>query len=365
MHKDFADWYRAASVNPASNHLESRWKGVEDATTALNSAYLLSLLNLFTIKPAASYQAPDFMDRWFRKHDKALPTSGIIEELRVLAGAILRNAIEKDAPAAIAAAYGLIAASFGGRRKFLPTPGHMRAAEQYLATKATAVRAVKNSPTFKIAQYPRAVFDEKFPPQHWVHSSTENLRDPFYETLGDGTARLNQGLNQVATSLWRTIQVQREELNFLWWLQNKFSSELGKPFVGFSKSEASVVLSMELADLTLFLPAPPSMLGVILNALTFTKPASKPFTIAVAVNSVDRTWRETRFKDAGLSVTGPTCPIMFALSKSIEVDGEDEWFPIYRKNCEVSVEDAMDYKVFATQVYVERLFTRALGELKK
>ena len=50
MPKEFADWYRSASIVPPQELLEQRWSGVEEAAKDLSAIYLLATLRLFAIR---------------------------------------------------------------------------------------------------------------------------------------------------------------------------------------------------------------------------------------------------------------------------------------------------------------------------
>src|SRR5258708_4145125 len=126
IHKDFADWYRAASLTPAVDLLEARWRGVEAAAGALNALGPGELLRLHARQPQAGYKAPEFLDAAFRREDASFPNRDNTEELRVLAGAILRQVFEANGPLAVISALGLVSSSFGSRRQTVATPDHVR-----------------------------------------------------------------------------------------------------------------------------------------------------------------------------------------------------------------------------------------------
>jgi hypothetical protein len=94
IHKDFADWYRAASVTPSAELLDARWKGVEVLAATLDATGLVTLLKLHAVRPQAGYKVPEFLDAAFRAEDPTFPIRDHIEELRILSGAIVRQTME-------------------------------------------------------------------------------------------------------------------------------------------------------------------------------------------------------------------------------------------------------------------------------
>jgi hypothetical protein len=364
VHKDFADWYRAASVTPSAELLDARWKGVEALASTLDGPTLSILLKLYAVRPGAGYKAPEFLDAAFRGHDSTFPNRDNSEELRVLAGAILRQAVEIDGRTATSAALGIVSSSFGSRRETLPSLDHLWAAEEYLANKGGAVREIKTVPQVRATQMTKEKFEELMPAAIFSAGALPAIRDPLLNTFADHTNRNNLALGQLNTSLWRVIQAQREELNMLWWLQTKASRDLEQPFSKIARPQASIVLPMELADLTIFLPGPSAVLGLIVAALELTPIVATDATAAEAVNAAPRDWRERRVAQLQPDVA-ELCPISLALARSLDTDGTTEWLPVFRKQCDVKIEVPAKLADIATQLYNERLFLRALAELKK
>jgi GTPase-associated system helical domain len=358
IHKDFADWYRMASVTPSAELLAARWAGVEAVAAALDAPQLIALLKVHAVRPQADYKTPDFLDSAFRASDTTFPSRNV-EELRVLSGAILRQVIEMDGSWAISAALGLVSSAFG-RRQTITNPDHIRAAELFLAQKAESVRASDVASSFDLKPIPRGRFDELLPTGPFAVNQTPTLREPLFTMLTEEGGRLRASLDRYAVGIWRVVQAQREELNMLWWLQTRVSRDLGIPFAQLSVKQAAIVLPCELADLTVFLPGPGAILGMILASLESTKSDGSPITVAAAVNSVTRSWREKLNEKVPATGVAEICPISFALAKSLDTDGEADWLPVYRKYCDVSIEADVATVEIAAQVYRERLFLESV-----
>jgi hypothetical protein len=364
IHKDFADWYRAASVTPSAELLEARWKGVEAAAAALDALGLVTLLKLHAVRPQTGYKAPGFLDAAFRAQDPAFPNRDNIEELRILSGAIVRHILEADGNLAISAALGLVSSSFG-RRQTVTTPDHIRSADEYLARKGGAVREIGPVPNLKIEPMGKQRFEELMPTATFALNQVPQLRDPLLSTFNDETVRLSNHLIPYGASMWRVVQVQREELNMLWWLQTKVSRDLRVPFFEFDERQATVVLPKELADLTVFLPGPAAILGMILASLEVTRTDGAGMSVATAVNSAPRAWREKLTAEENPVALGDLCPVSLAIAKSLDTDGETDWLPVYRKQCDVTIEQTVARTELAAQVYTERLFSRSLSGMMK
>jgi hypothetical protein len=247
----------------------------------------------------------------------------------------------------------------------LPAVEHVKIAEKFIAQRALSIREVKQRPVLQSAALPKERYDELLPPAVFAANATPNLRDPLFNILNEQASKINQNINRFTGTLWNIVQAQREELNLLWWLQNKFSRDLQQPFSQLTVSEASLVLATEVADLTTFIPGPAAVLGILVSALDCAKDGKPECTILGAVNSSPRPWRELRAIKLGEIGIDDLCPVLLAISKSLETDGERDWLPVYRKISDVHIEEMTPPIRIALQLYTERLFLRAISELKE
>jgi hypothetical protein len=364
MHRDFADWYRVASVTPQQEVLEQRWNAVEEAASVLSAASITVLLRLFAVRIQKEPTVPDFLDAVLRKHDTSYSSRGNSEELRVLAGAVLRQCIESNSKNAVAVALGLLCATFGSRATRVPAAQHVSVAETYLAHRGVSVRASTPPAPIGASGLTKERYDELVTIAVFQPPQIASARDPLFTAIVEASGKSAEQVNAAVTSLWRANQVVREELNLLWWLQTKFSRDLKKPFAEFALNEASYVFPMELSDLTVFLPGPDAILGIIITSLSLTKGGDQKSKLVDAVNSTPRAWREERNGNLNIQGFADLCPLLLAMSKSLDTDGDAEWLPVYRKQCDVQLDQEVPASDVAVQVYRERLFAQALGEIK-
>ena len=361
MHREFADWYRIAAVVPPSELLEQRWQAVADISDNLTAAQVIELLKLFAIRPSSGYEVPEFLDTAFRNHDASFPNHGHIEEMRVLAGAVLQAAIEEENGAAVAVACGLVCATFATRYSHLTNKEHVIAAQKFLSSRSIAIREHQVPPVETSApQFTNEQIDALLPAGIFGPGATPSLRAPLLSLLADQVA-LNESILKRVSDLWLLAQAQREELNLLWWLQNEFSKEMDLPFSKLSTAQAACVLPLELADMTAFVPGPSAILGLIVSSLSKATGDAK-CSIKDAVNTAPRKWREKKVLET--SELSTLCPIHFAIAKSLETDGDDDWIPVYKKRSDIRVDEVFEVRDIAFQVYRERMFVRALRELK-
>lgn len=317
---------------------------------------------MFCTRPPPGFTTPDFLDEAFRQHDNTFPTTGNQQELRVLAGAILRQAIENKHKTAIAAALGLVCGSYG-RDGELPTTEHTKAAESFLAAHGAELRDVTSMPKFKATGLSKERFDELMPAAVFAPNQTPSARDPLFNTLYEQTNNLTSDIDRYSSPIWRIIQVQREELNILWWLQARFSRDLKSAFTEMTDAQGCLIIGTELADLTVLLPGSGAILGVIIAAQSYTKTSQSQITVIDAVNASPRQWRKVRSAQHDMASIGELCPILLAISKSLETNGDSDWLPVYQRYSDVAINRAAQAIEFSFELYHELLFSRAIVEL--
>ena len=359
MHKEFADWYRQASVAPASELLDARWSGIEKLSDEPSRSQLINLLVLFCRDPSDAFVAPDYMDEAFREFDSTFPRKGNVHELRILAGAALRTIIDNDGDSSIAAAYGLVCGSFGVSAESIPTTEHVAHAQSFLANRAISVRepapvSLKNEDWLTKDELEAALPATAF-------AAIGTLRDPLIATLSDIVKKGRLAAKKVADTQSQLIEAQREELDLLWWLQNSYSHELERSISEMSVAESCLVIAFDLARVTRFIPGPTSIVGMITTALSRAD-ATTPICLQDAVNALPRHWRESHASNLEKGSENQICPVQSAIAASLETDGDDEWVPVFAKRSRLSAKTVHKVPQLAYQAYLERMFIRALEE---
>ena len=361
MNKEFADWYRSASVAPPAALLEQRWAGVEQVAKQISKVQLVELLRLFSGRPTMGLEAPAFLDKAFRDQDSSFPVKGHAEELRVLAGAILRHIVDQGMPASVASAYGLVCTSLGQSYENLPTKDHVFAARRFLVEEAIKVRDGQPAGDAKQAPISRQRLEELLPAAPFHPNQIQTLREPLIVALLE-LSKIGQLPNEALANIQHLVQVQREEMNLLWWLQTAFSRDLRVPFSDIPLKTAVCVLPTELSDLGTFVPGSPAILGMIISALKQTDGKGQ-VSIKEAVNATPTSWRARRASQESVQLIGSLCPIQFAISKSLDTDGNDDWLPAFRKHSILNADEGFEPPELAQQMYSECMFIRSLLEL--
>jgi hypothetical protein len=356
MHDGFADWYRSAAVAVPDGLLQKRWSAVAELTSDADNESVVSLAKLFVL-PADESLVPEGFREAFRKHDDSFASKGNLQELRVLAGAVLRSLMEGDTDGAHVAALAVVCGCFGRRPAALPEADHLDAAQKVL---------------IKAAQHERndgLSIQAKFPTKKTL---AEALQQPFnsnnlattYEPLTRVLMSLSDATSRSIQALERRLLVREEELNMVWWLQTESSRDLEKSFNDVGFEAGALVFGSEAADLTRVVPGPASVVAILMFALrkAGAVAADQPVTLAKAVNATPRVWRERIDASHAFAAIESLCPVHLAIKKSLTTDGADDWFPVYRKVSDIALTESLAAVQFCVQTYRERMLLAAISE---
>lgn len=369
MHPDFADWYRSATLTPPDGLLEKRWAGVEDMVKQPNAASLLACVRLFALSQATEGSVPAGMRDTFRAHDATFPSRDNIQELRVLAGAALRIVIEQDEEWSPLAALALVCGLFGPREAAVLERGHLDAAQRFILEYARSTREAAAPAPIKVPTFSKTKFAETLPQTLFGQNQLPQVHEPLLNTLTEIASGLSAALKQAQEAieqLTSAADVREEEVAVLWWLQSRYSRELQKSFSEIGYTAGSFVFPMEVADLTRSVPGSESVVAVLVHALQLAgAPSSaEPVSIASATNALPREWREKVSKQHKIDATELLTPLLMAIQKSLDTESHEDWFPVYRKACDVPLDRPIPIVHLSLQLFRERMLLRAVNEAK-
>ena len=370
MHTNFADWYRSAALTAPEGLLKNRWAGVQDIVKQIkppNAALPLNLAKLFTLPTVTeSAVASGFRDV-FKAHDDNFASKNNLQEIRVLAGAILRLVIEQRQSLSPLAALALVCGSFGPREAVTLEREHLETAQRFLVNHSKTTHESVTPAPFKVPSFTKEKFGGAFPSNIFQVHQTPNLQEPLLNALTEIATAFSGPLKQAQEAieqLTRTANVREEEVAILWWIQNHFSRDLQKSFSDISYSSGTIVFPMEVADLTKFVSGPEGIIAVLVHALNLAgaPSSSESITIANAVNATPREWREKTCAEHKTDSTGLLTPILLAIHKSLETEGRDEWLPVYRKASDIPMDKPFPLIQLSLQLFRERMLLRAIRE---
>ncbi len=264
------------------------------------------------------------LENAFKDTDDLFSMSDNEREMEVLCSAglvLLCRAGEGVSPAA---ALAVTTAAAAGARKPGVSLDIVAAAEAGLRVMAESVRKRPDLQEYAKADAPELDF-EQVVAKIRGQSNWDGVMAAFglaEEAVRESVARVARQSARAAAAVKKFIAVQDEELQMLWWLIGERSWYLDTAFTAVPADAQPLVLSKELADLTEFLPGPPSVKGLLGRAGLQNR---KKLTIPSAVNACDKAWLGKVVH--GLDPSPVTHPVHFAIKRKLETGDDVSWVP--------------------------------------
>lgn len=341
MHKEFADWYRTASLEPKGDTLEVRWKAIDKFIGKADEKELLALVRVFLGIATEKVVIDKFADA-IRKADATFPALGNELELRVLAGAAcvacFENA-EQDRGTSEMVALAVTSGSFRRRRKNLIVPRIFEICEAMLVERS-ANRFADMQDAIDLAG---AAAELK------KVCTGANTGTHMEKPMAVFLDRLKEKL-EASDARQRLLQ---EEANVLWWLFGGYSRELKLPFEKVVSAALPLIAGHELAALVEARPGPvafPGLLGRVLNG----NAKQSKYNLAEAVNAAPAQWREAaRAKTPEWMFD--FCPVRVAIKRSLEVQDGKSWVKPTEGATGLPISQKIDGLELAIQCFREAL----------
>lgn len=349
MDADFARVYAETFMEEGPVRTQ-RWKGVVDtcAGAGYQTAEVLVRYAFETSAPPQGSKNENLAE----KHLSILTTiaggGGPMNpqtsrrELQVLSAMVLKRlfATLPDAPIAV------LNASFVGQRT-ADLPMDLRGlASQALLDLSKRQHARADTKAFKIVT-PKIDFEleDDGTAEHSVEE-LHGLRDAA-QTAIQGVV---DGQNRVAELLARQIALGDEELQMLWWLIGGHCRIVGAPFTDLDPALKPLVLSKELAELTMVSPGPASVAALFARAGL----GQDEVKVVEAVNAVELDLSETWSKPQCISPV--TTPLHFAVERRVEIGSDLAWPAVWSSMTGLSEDASLPAIELAQLFYREHLF---------
>lgn len=362
MHRDFADWYRAATVDLRTVDLEKRWQAIENLEPSLDSRKALDLVRMYFGRPAKESKFVEDFRSAFKTADPTFPMRGNDLELQILAGGTIVHVLEKrSGQIADCAALAMVTADYYGKRAGRRAVDLIEHAVTCLAKRSEELRRFEGELAFSA-------------PNPWQKEQLDTLVQAFNEgnvpALGEHVVRglksLESALGKLATRTRdaqnQLLKLQRrheEELDILWWVFGGYSRDLDKPIAELTTPGVCIILGKELADLTRFVPGPLAARAFLDKMLSYVNGAAESATLKEAVNGTPKEWRIGWLGNSDL-VADDLAPVLLAVKASLTTEGEETWIPVFEKAAGIKANRKTTMIDLAEQVYRECLLFRKL-----
>jgi hypothetical protein len=359
MHKDFPNWYNAISLRHDVKILQLRWEAVEALVEQLRVGDAPKLVRVF-FSLAGAEQFLDQIRKVAQEKDVTFVTDGDRNELTVLAGAAIAQTVAKSSNAADAVALSVSCACAQGLRQNPRLQDVVDDTTRYLADESVRIRQVNSD---LVTDMNATVLNGLISTKGGIAISDFNNTWGAVEVVLKGfLAEHTKHTKSINLAFSTALSVERERSEILWWLFGEHTRDGKKAFSNLTIPEACFWGARDLADLTHFLPGPfaaPSFLHRMLRLVKAKVPAE--VKLSESVNACSLEWKQKWVASLSVQDLPDFCPMLFAVTKSVEVGGETTWTSAFEHATGLMADAKLPPIHLAQQIYNEALLLRALA----
>jgi hypothetical protein len=355
IHPDFPRWYREVDLEENRDRIQRRWNGVSALIPTINKHSVESLLRVvFHSKAQPNAENLASIRKAFKDADDLFDMGGNDRELEILCGSVLAVLLDSDNALAAWSALATTTSFLDGHRALNLPQDLVSAAENAItrAAEKNRTRPVLNNIQIDVPKLNFAKAKEKFQPG----IDPTNLSGAFdvaAETVTGGLIAIVSKVNEAIKKTAGFISIQDEELEMLWWVLGERSSRLNTSFRAVPKHSKPLVFGGELAEATVSLPGPLSILGLLVRA--GLKDDDK-ISLKDAVNKADTGW--LKLLTDGKTFSPLSQPIHLAFQKRLETGDDDTWVSGWAGSCGLDVTASMPSLTMGNLFYRECLLSR-------
>lgn len=366
-------WLSQANLIPDSQLFERRQQGIEVVADKVDAESVPELARLAYDVNRVNADFLQSFRSWFRESDLTFPNQGNDAEVRILAScSIAELLILHPGVTADIVALAIITRSLNRTTVLESTPELLTLAKQYLDRRAVDVRAPQISEPVTIPRRAKSDIPELMSnlEEQIGTDNVANFKEPllnvirkiteYVDILNTQTTNIAQHMRKEYGILGANQTAVQEETNILWWVFNGQSHDLGRPYKMLEVTSAIFPSARELAELTKIFPGPLRAEMFLAKLLSETKGSRKNKTsIKYATNACNREWRAQFANEYQPDSLAELLPVVCAIHRSLETEGEDDWLPPYMGTTGVDAEAAMSHVDLSQQLFNELTLIRA------
>ena len=357
MHKDFARWYSAVSLDDDPGRRQARWAGVSTVVRDADENTVEGLLRL--VHPSRHLPTASTLEairQAFKDTDDVFDMSGNDRELQILAAAGLAVLMDTHRDLGSVAALAATTTGLAGARQ-PDLPLNLAALGEYAIVRWAEGTRTRPSLTAHFSSEPPRVSFEKAASKAKTQQNWEAVAEAFALCANATNLALkrlaNTHLNAVSAAE-SFLRVQDEELQMLWWLTGQRSSDCDCAFGAIPIAARPLVLAKELADRTRFLPGPPSVQGILSRAGLTER---KNVLLTDAVNTAESNWLHHAMGE--LNPSPISTPLHEAIKRQLETGAGDAWIAGWAASTGLDAAYSLSSLTLANLFYRERLLLRS------
>lgn len=262
MDKRFTDWYQTIDPQGSEDRLKKRWASIEAFVKGSSSNSALDAVRLFYDLTPIDCDFTEKFSNYFFQKDKSFSQKNASKEIAVLAGVAAFISAERSEDLATYLAISNCLAVGAGPKPALDDL--VKLSEEKL------IHASKKLRTREVSQLSLKT------PQKAINALKGDLGDHNQVKEQTGSAleimiQQQKSIEQYCNALQELAELQKEELDIMWWLYGEYSQASGKYFSQLSAEDACLALAIDARDLTLNIPGPMAMKAFLKKAMESSK----------------------------------------------------------------------------------------------
>lgn len=347
MDERFGSWLRDAMADIDEDILKKRWSAIESLSSDLEHSEILDLILFCANGRMRDANTLAKVRRAFWTHDNAFNMENNGLELKRLCGAVVIHVLSGPSEHKMDFSMVIACLHFGGLHPDFGLPAMAVEAEEILQKLSSNIRsAAAVTGTAKRVINPAKVlepFKQKVAANQWQQAIPD--LEPVFAAYG-------RALNQLASDNGRIqagLEIQKEETNILWWLTGAYSNDLEIPFKKFDRPVAAIVAGKELADHVIHRPGPLGAASILSRIILNGAGAAKTASLSDSVVAIPVAWKKqvaNQVDDLALNY----CPMLAAISHSVEVDNEKSWSTLFSKRFPHPIKKEVPVDLLALQM---------------
>lgn len=362
MREDFGEMYRNASAEADDELLKRRWEGVTSASAKFRVPDFFDAVRFFFGRKTKDSEFDHRFRQFFHSVDSAFPMSRNDLEVRVLAGVLLRNVMgdpgSRPHKMAEPIALAIVCADARGLAPSPPVPNLIEEASRRIVQISQEKRSFGGTERLTSTNL-QVDFDD------FDNLVTQNPPEAA-KKIKTAVEQLTTFARKVVSSnkkMHEAQMLQNEEINMLWWVFGESSDDLKRPMADLGTQAACLVAGKELAALTSVSPGPISAEALLFRMLSSADPQpGTKVSLADAVNSVEKGWRERWFLDIEAGILLDLCPVLSAVGESLRTSSKTGWRDPFKTSFGFAATSKLLPTDLSIQVYQECLLVRFSAE---
>lgn len=355
MIPELAEQYRVAAIHSFTEELLGKREKTITAILAKKKLHwFLDCIRLYLKKTIQDETFLTDFIKAFQDEDNLFENDGNRLELRVLAGAVIREYLKKRKDKnddRILVALALITCKFSMAHASIINIDIVEQAYNFLTQEAKQRRNAKELRPLSVEDF--SLFSSQ--------SADINQTDIFLKDFSHRFQGFIKNFVSNDLALKRKIFVLEEESDIHWWLFKKRSSLLDKHLSAIDANIGPLAIALELSKLTRISPPPANYMEFIKNAFSNIANAdniSVPIVEIIKSSHQSQLFPKNEQADSDITTYKNLTPLLFALMKAEESGGDPGWTAVFKLATNCESDESLPLIEFAKQLYLELLLVK-------